>query len=510
MARRGVVAIAVVLGLALVFVVWNRVADNGGDATPAMTEAPDVSPAGDSIAVLPFDNLSPEADNVYLSDGLAAELTNLLSAIPGLKVAAQASAFAVRDKDLDVPEIARRLNVEYVLTGNVRQSGDVLRISVQLTEAGSGYHAWSRSWERAAADLFAIQDEVAGAVVDALKPTLLGDVRVAERTSAEAYDLYLRARQLFQDNREPLVGEDAPQDDEATLLVTRALALDPDYASAWALLSALQFRKAQWMVSDQGPAFELAESSALRALSLDPGQAPALALLGSVNDYWNWDSEAAARWYRRAREAAPAGSADLNGVAILLGRHGYDEMAARYGDIASERDALNVGLKINMALWKRGLGDSAGAWQQLEDLREQAADTVRFQVFQALFHYADGNYESAVELSATLNPVIQACALHRLGRSAEAHAILEEQRRVPERRVIGVAEIHACFGEQDAAFEWLEQAYDVHDPNLRWMRSSFFLEPLQRDPRWDDMLRKAGLSDATGQSVYEILRDLNL
>lgn len=508
-ARHIAMTIAVVVGLGLALFVWNDVADDG-ETTLAITPASDVARPGDSIAVLPFDNLSPEADNVYLSDGLAAELTNLLSSIPGLKVAAQTSAFALRDEALDIPEIARRLNVDYVLSGNVRQSGDLLRITVQLTEADSGYHAWSQSWERAVADLFAIQDEVAGAVVESLKPALVGDVRLAERTSGEAYELYLRAWQLYRDSREPNIGEDAPQDAEAMLLVTRALALDPDFASAWALLAALQFRKAQWMRAKQGPTFELAESSAQRALSLDPEQALALALLGRVSDYWNWDSEAAAGWFRRAREAAPAGSEGLNGIAILLERHDYDEAAARYGDIAVERDALNIGLKINKSLRERHLGNAAGSWQQLESVRDEAAGTIRFRVFQALFYYLDGNYEQAREFAESLNPIIEACALHRLGRTDEANAILMEQMRGLERGDIGVAELHACFGDHDAAFEWLQHSYDDHDPRLRWMRKNFFLEPLRGDPRWQDLLEKAGLTDADGEVMYDILKDAKL
>lgn len=210
-------------------------------ATFLITQQP-ASPPARSIAVLPFENLSPERDNDYLSEGLAAELTDLLTTMPELKVSARISASSFRDSDAGVADIAQQLGVAHILSGTVSQSGNRLRISAQLIEAEAGYQVWSNRWEQENVDIFAVQDEIAESVIEALRLELLQDLPPVQRTDPEAYARYLEAEQAFLEDREPAVGEpETAKRDRPQSLLLHALAIDPGYAPAWALLSNVQY-----------------------------------------------------------------------------------------------------------------------------------------------------------------------------------------------------------------------------------------------------------------------------
>ena len=163
--------------------------------TEQVAAEPEASSESDkSIAVLPFVNMSDDASNEYFSDGISEELLNLLSKIPELRVISRTSAFSFKGKEIDIPTIAQQLNVAHILEGSVRKAGNQIRITSQLIDARSDTHLWSETYDRTLGDIFAIQDEIAGAVVDALKLTLLGDTPQVEQINPEAYALYLQAR----------------------------------------------------------------------------------------------------------------------------------------------------------------------------------------------------------------------------------------------------------------------------------------------------------------------------
>src|SRR6201982_1727959 len=179
-----------------------------------------------SIAVLPFVNMSDDKEQGYFSDGISEELLNLLSKIPQLKVAARTSSFSFKGKGVEIPEIARQLHVANVLEGSVRKSGDQLRITAQLIRAAEGYHLWSETYDRKMDDIFKIQDEIAGEVVKELKVKLLGAAPKARTTDPKAYALYLQARELGrQFNAESFA--------KCARLSRQVLEIDPRYAPAW-------------------------------------------------------------------------------------------------------------------------------------------------------------------------------------------------------------------------------------------------------------------------------------
>jgi TolB-like protein len=160
-------------------------------------QAATAADAQKSIAVLPFANMSADPEQEYFVDGLAEELLNLLAGIPELRVAARTSSFSFKNENVDIRAIAEKLNVEHILEGSVRKAGDTLRITAQLIEADSGYHLWSRRFDRQIEDVFAIQEEIAAAVVDALKISLLGEVAKVEEINPEAYTLYLQGKHFY-------------------------------------------------------------------------------------------------------------------------------------------------------------------------------------------------------------------------------------------------------------------------------------------------------------------------
>jgi TolB-like protein/tetratricopeptide (TPR) repeat protein len=237
-----------------------------------------------SIAVLPFTNLSGDASKDYFSDGMSEELLNLLARVPGLQVASRTSAFAYKGRNIDIREVGRELGVETVLEGSVRQAGDQVRITAQLIDTETGFHLWSETYNRQLADIFQVQDEIAGAIVDRLRIQLAPqEQQLAQRTQAptqnvEAYELYLQGRAVWKKRGEANLKR-------AIELYQAALGHDPGFARAHAALASSYvvmpgYTKEQ---DDEDKFFRLAETSARQALILDPNVGEAHAVLAQIN-----------------------------------------------------------------------------------------------------------------------------------------------------------------------------------------------------------------------------------
>src|SRR5205807_2569092 len=225
--------------------------------------APDASGGsmGKSVAVLPFADMSEKHDQEYFSDGLAEELIDVLTRIPDLRVPARTSSFSFKGKANTVGEIARALGVTHVLEGSVRKSGEHLRIAAQLVRADNGFHLWSQTYDRDVRDVFAVQDDIAHAVAEQLKISLLGHAK--QTTSSEAHNLYLQARYVMD--------RDTPADlNQAVLLFQQALVIDPNYAPAWAWLAYCHTRRVSQGLDTTGAGYEKVTSAARRAVDLDP------------------------------------------------------------------------------------------------------------------------------------------------------------------------------------------------------------------------------------------------
>jgi adenylate cyclase len=229
-----------------------------------------------SVAVLPFANLSPDPENAYFADGIAEEVLNILSRIEGLRVASRTSSFSLRGAAMDVPEIAARLGVAHVLEGSVRRQGPRVRISAQLIDARTDQQLWSDTYDRELEDIFAIQEQIAQAIADALSDTLgMRQVRVQAPTrDLEAYELFLRGRQLFALRGPGVV--------TAGTLLEQAVARDPDFAEAWAVLAAVNYVVPSYVDVDPAEWVPRAAEAAERALALDPDEPTALSVKGRL------------------------------------------------------------------------------------------------------------------------------------------------------------------------------------------------------------------------------------
>jgi len=306
--RRGLaVGIALIAGtLALLGLViwrpWHAPADANTAASPQQTHAgTSAGPATEeSVAVLPFTDMSEKHDEEYFSDGLAEELIDALTKVPNLRVPARTSSFSFKGKQVTVGEIARALGVSHILEGSVRKSGDKLRITAQLVRADNGFHLWSQTYDRDTRDIFAVQDDIARSVSQQLQTTLLGNHTPApqQSTSPQAYELYLKARALT-------AGDTLEDLDQAVVLYHKALDLDPKYAPAWAWLAHCHTRRVAQGLDTSGKGYAEATAAANRAIALNPNIPEAYVALGTAHAQYELNWPAATEAFSKALALDP-------------------------------------------------------------------------------------------------------------------------------------------------------------------------------------------------------------
>jgi len=483
----GLLAPAVVVAVAAV-VFLGRDREPPDTAPASTTAATDVDPY--SIAVLPFVNMSSDKEQEYFSDGISEELLNLLARIPQLKVTARTSSFSFKGKELQIPEIARQLHVAHVLEGSVRKSGDQVRITVQLIHAPDGFHLWSEIYDRKLDDIFTIQDEIAGEVVEELKLTLLGAAPKARATDPKAYALYLQARQVGrQQTAEAFAQSDA--------LYRQVLAIDPRYAPAWDGLAANFGDETNYGVLSIEEGFARAREAAERALAIDPDYAPAHTRLGWIAMHGN-NPAAAAQHLERALALDPTDLDVLRSAATFLMSLGrLDEALALYEAVV-RRDPVNVTSLSSLGLAQRWAGrlDAAIASYRTVLSLSPSRGGVHFQLGVALLLEGDAPAALA-EIEQEPSEVWRInglpMAYHALGRNADSDAALA--REIEQDRKEGpynIAYVYAFRGEADAAFEWLEKAVEYGDSGLSDIVGEILFDKIHSDPRWLPFLRKIG------------------
>ncbi|MCH7667536.1 MAG: protein kinase [Acidobacteria bacterium] len=326
------------LVLALAAGLWlGKGADSPDEPAIQLPAAP--APAYASIAVLPFVNMSEDAANEYFSDGLSEELLNVLAQIRNLKVAGRTSSFQFKDRTEDLRIIGEKLGVASILEGSVRKAGDRVRITAQLVNVADGFHLWSQSYDRTLEDIFAVQDDIAASVAEALQVTLLG-ARASDSPTrsrnAGAYNLFLQGQQQFF----KLASKDGME--RAVEYFEKALALDPGYALAWARLArARSFQAGQaYLPFDEG--FRLAREAATRAVELDENLAEGWAVLAAIRVY-DRDWAGAEVALGKARALAPGNATVLMAAADLSSALGRSDQAIAFARRVVELDPLSVG-----------------------------------------------------------------------------------------------------------------------------------------------------------------------
>jgi TolB-like protein/DNA-binding winged helix-turn-helix (wHTH) protein/Tfp pilus assembly protein PilF len=461
------------------------------DGAPADSRS---APAAlNSIAVLPFADMSADKNQEYMADGMAEELRILLAQIPDLKVIARTSSFAFKGQDVEVSEIANRLNVAHVLEGSVRTSGNRLRITAQLVRAADSTHLWSNTYDRPVDDIFAVQDEIAKAVVSELKIKLLGAAPKAKAREPKAYALFLQARDIGEQHT-PLAYE------QSISLYRQALELDPSYAEAWDGLANNYGYLGIDSIWRSDEAFRLASEAALRALALDPQYAQAHARLGWIAINYDRDLRSAARHLSHALVLDPNNTDIIEWAALLFRRIGHLDQAIEIGNYLVVHDPLNSDAHLELGLAHKYAGHwDAAITHYLSALAlSPSAMGARGVIGEVLV--LQGNPKAALaevrfETDAAWRLHVETLAQQALGQSAASEAALAKMiESHGDKNASYIVEEAAFRGDTDRAFEWLDKAAQSRDPSLGAIPLSPFCENLHKDPRWLPYLRKNGMA----------------
>jgi adenylate cyclase len=501
----------VLMAVALAWFAWDKFGTGPDTATTVAVDpvaarakptAPGTQPASaatavaaHSIAVLPFVDMSPAKDQEYLSDGIAEELLNLLVKIPGLQVAARTSSFSFKGKDAKIADVARELRVANVLEGSVRKSGNQVRITAQLIRADNGFHLYSETFDRTLDDVFGIQDEISAAVVEALKIKLLGAAPKSVEADSAAYALYLQGRYFFARR----TGADW---EKAARAYEEALQIDPDYAAAWAGLSRVYASQAGATYIDLHAGYVQARQAAQKALALDPALPEGYLAQATIQMSYDWDWAGAEASLQRAMELTP-GLADAVAEMGLLQRYLGDlDQSVTLARRAVALDPLSLrGLHaLGMALIYAGqLDEAEQVYQRLLTLNPEmpTANQARARVLQLKGRPQEALAIAEQETDPFWSEYGRLIAFYALGRTDEADARLPafiEQNQHDS--AFQIAQIYGFRGDDDQVFKWLDRAYVQRDGGLPEMMFDPYLRRFWGDPRWDEILKKAGLYEA--------------
>jgi len=445
-----------------------------------------------SIAVLPFVNMSEDRANEYFSDGISEELLNLLTKVPQLQVAARTSSFSFKGRQVEIPEIGRQLHVANVLEGSVRKSGDQVRITAQLIRAGEGFHLWSETYDRKLDDIFKIQDEIAAEVVKQLKVRLLGAAPTVRQTDPKGYMLYLQAVQLGRQN----TPEAFTQSDG---LYRQVLEIDSRYAPAWRELSRNFTNEADAGLLSNSEGYARAREAGEKALAIDPNYASAHSGLGWIA-MANHDFVNAAKHFERALALDSNDLSVLGNSAAFLQAMGRLEEALAIQQALVRRDPVNVTALYNLGYTQRVMGQYDAAivtYRRVLGLSPGYA-SAHYQICIAMLLKNDASAALA-EIEQENNEPSRLIGLpmvyHALGRKAESrNALATLIARFEKDWSYNIAQVYAFGEEADKAFEWLDKAVAYHDPGLSDIVRENLFDNIHSDLRWVPFLRKVGLA----------------
>jgi TolB-like protein/DNA-binding winged helix-turn-helix (wHTH) protein len=459
-----------------------------------VSTAAQVSFSDKSIAVLPFVDMSQSKDQEYFADGMAEEVIDLLAKIPGIKVIGRTSSFQFKGKSDDLRTIGTALSAAYVVEGSVRKSGDRLRVTAQLIGARDGSHLWSETYDKSAGDVLRVQDQIAVGLVRALQVAVgADDLQTSPALeSTEAYDLYLRGREVNQ--RYDRQGFEA-----AIGYFQQALEIDPTSERAALELALAQNALAIWGFVPPREGFERARQSAKRALKLNPQSGLAHGILASIHSVYDWDWQSADRESALAVTLEPRSSMVLGLAGMAYSRFRWDE-SARLLSASLVLDPLN-------AAWWETLGNIRYREGRLSEAEAELRKALELSPTYGGAHFylgqillAEGKREAALEEMPQEAPESGrdtglAIIYHAIGRKGDSDAALA--RLTTDRAsdaAYEIAEAHAFRGEIDEAFAWLNRAYQQKDVELFTIKGDPLLKTLEPDPRYKAFMRKMNLS----------------
>jgi TolB-like protein/Tfp pilus assembly protein PilF len=464
--------------------------------TPAKIDisAPDL-PNERSIAVLPFADLSPNHDHDYFSDGIAEEILGALAKIDNLRVAARRSSFWFKDKDADVREVAQRLNVKHVLEGSVRRDGNRVRVKAELIDARKGFAIWSDTFDREFQGIFAVQDEITCAIIDAL--TLKLDVaerppRASRIGNTEAYDVYLQG--LFWSDKGT---EDALR--RSLEFFERALQIDPRFSRAWTGVAKSWLWLADAYVHPR-EAYPKVRDAAENALKIDNEDAEAHVYLGETKRILDWDLDGAAAEFARAVELDPNSTPSNYFSASLFAQRGERDKALAFLDRTSKIDPASLWVSDFACELYRYFGMTEQAMIEGERALQLDPTFLHGPPALATVYRSLGRFDEAIALyekAKTFNgrPGIGlAITYATMGRREEALRTLEETIAIRAYTPgDGLAHVYVALGEYEEAMQLFERACEDRSSSLHSAGITPEYKPIRRDKRFLSILRRIGI-----------------
>jgi TolB-like protein/Tfp pilus assembly protein PilF len=456
-------------------------------ATPANIP-PAFNPPPHSIAVLPFVNMSGDPKQDYFSDGMSEELLNSLASVRDLQVAARTSSFSYKGSGTNLSDIARQLNVGAILEGSVRKDGARVRITAQLINAVTGFHLWSQTYDRELRNVLALQTDIASAVTEALRATLLNDVSPAVELGgthdARAFDAYLRGKGIEETSKETSLAEIAAYDE--------AIRLDPAYAKAYiGKANALGHYAGSYEPAATARSLvEKAHTFAQKAVQLAPDLAEAHLALASSYDDGLLDFAHGKAEYERAQALAPGDARVLQATAGFLARLGHTDEAIATAQHAVTLDPVNASSYDQLGyvlLFGHHNREAIAAYDHALSLNPNIhwAHGMR-----GLAYLGLGEFEAARQSCTTppLSWVGQLCmaiVYDKLGRKAEAQALVAQMKAESgDAMAYQYASIYAQWGDVASALDWLDTAFRLQDPGFAWLKVDALLDPLRKEPRF--------------------------
>ena len=458
---------------------------------------PAVSPPDKSIAVLPFVDLSQARDQEYFCDGMSEELLDALARTEGLRVVARTSSFSFKGKSDDASEIGRKLNVSAVLEGSLRREGNRVRITAQLVNARDGFHIWSETYERELQGVFALQDEITRAIVEALKIKLAVAPAPRLAQDPEAYDLYLQGLYFSNKSTEPELRKSLD-------FFQRALEKDPNLGRAWTGIAK------DWSWLDDAYVKPLdghprCQAAANKALAIDERDAEAHAYLGETKRILAYDLKGEEAELTRALEIDPNSAVTHLFMGLLQTALGKRELGLEHVQTAVRLDPLSpiIGtMSVNIYLANDRFDEALEAARRTMEIDP---NYVYFEPNLALVYREQGKLAEALDIYLRLQQTRSqptaglAITYARLGRKEEARKVLADLIRIANTGYFPgeeIASVYVALGENDEAIHWIDRAIKEHSGAIHGIAFSRDLRPLGSDPRFPDLLHRLGLDPA--------------
>jgi TolB-like protein/Flp pilus assembly protein TadD len=459
------------------------------------SKAETASAGAPSVAVLPFVNMSSDKEAEYFSDGITEELINALANIEGLRVASRTGVFSLKGKSLGVQQIGAELNVSTLLEGSIRREGNALRVTAQLINVSDGYHLWSKSYDREVKSVFALEDEIARSIAQALQHKLVGQAVKTPTTNLEAHDLYLKGRYFWNKrNAEALR--------QAASYFQQAIDKDPAYALAYVGLADALTLRVEYDVVPGSEFMPKAKAAARRALELDPGLAEAHASLGLIATH-DYDWTMAMDHLRRAIELKPDYAMARMWYGTVLGATGRQQEARDELERAQQLDPTSLVINLNLASSYLINRDYERSVKEVQKTLELDPGFEFAHIALARIYSAQGKHAQALEeldkirsAPAIRTQAVRAYHLALSGRRAEALSLVQDLEERSGREYVpagGRAAVWMALGDKDRAFALFEKACAQRAPLLRSLKWNPMIDSLRSDPRFTELLKCAHL-----------------